>query len=441
MTNNIHPQPSHSRKPQRLRWSWLPSLMFGDGMMLSVIILMMMMMRRFGLNNTHITLYTSLLCALLTLRPLFERIVTHFNGTTKVWILSAEFISAMSLWATAFILPSSYWLEGTICFMPFAILSAIFHNIAVDRFYLHTSPTTSTSHPSRIATLFRLLALLFGAGAVAMLAGNMEVLTRSVRYPWSFAFYVMAGIQFFLWLWHSIFLPGGEHPQNIDKDLYGLHRGEYHVAIDSVLHGIRNRVSLYFFLLFLLPEAFLCLVMPLFFIDAPHNGGLGLSPQEFGLTYGTIGIVAIYIGNAIGAHLLCHFRQTYCLVAMSMMLVIHGLSQLYLSYSLGASLVIVSLVTFIGNTGFGIGITTFASAIDRFATARGSVLRVSIAKAMTSLTIILVGIFSGLLQTSIGYRQYFTIVTGLYLVTIAIAIIYASFLPAESDGKETCQQN
>ena len=40
-----------------------------------------------------------------------------------------------------------------------------------------------------------------------MVAGNLEVLTRNVRYSWSLTFYFMAGLFIALWLYHSYVLP------------------------------------------------------------------------------------------------------------------------------------------------------------------------------------------------------------------------------------------
>ena len=110
--------------------------MFGDGLAVSVLVLTMVMLRRMGLDTPDTALAIALLCLPVLLRPLFEMIVTHFWGTTKVWILSTQFISALSLAAVAFTLHTSYWLLGTACFMPFFVCSALFYNIALHRFYI-----------------------------------------------------------------------------------------------------------------------------------------------------------------------------------------------------------------------------------------------------------------------------------------------------------------
>ena len=235
MTDNTTTNNTKTTAPRRMRWSWFPSLHFGDGMLLSVLVLTTIMMRRYGLNNSQIALYVSLLAIPFTLRPLFEMVVTYFRGTTKVWILSAEFISALSLWLVAFTLPTAYWLQGTLCFMPFVVVSGVFYSIAANRFY--TDDEATANHQHRLfALLSKSLALLFGIGVMTMLAGNMEVVTRNVRYSWSLVFYIMAGVEFCIWLWHSIFLPGGKKPIVAKKDIFGLH-GHDHVKAVLTLVG------------------------------------------------------------------------------------------------------------------------------------------------------------------------------------------------------------
>ena len=79
------------------------------------------------------------------------------------------------------------------------------------------------------------MALLFGCGVMAMVGGNMEVVTRNIRYSWSFVFYVMAGVELFLWLWHTLFLPGGPHGYAKPKPTMGLHRGEFRETMRRML--------------------------------------------------------------------------------------------------------------------------------------------------------------------------------------------------------------
>lgn len=422
MTDNTNTTPKPMPQTRRLRWSWFPSLLFGDGMLPSVLMLTIVMLNRYGLNSAQTALYISLLGIPFVLRPLFEMMVTHFHGTTKVWILSAEFISAMSLWAIAFTLPTNYWLQGTMCLMPFVVVAGILYNIAMNRFYIDNSPT-ATPQQKMLGMLFRGVAMLFGIGALVMLAGNMEVVTRNVRYSWSLVFYIMAGVEFFIWLWHSIFLPGKQYSHTVKEDLFGLHPNEYNKVVDTVTHGLRNRIMLYFFVLFVLPEAFMLLATPMLFIDMPHNGGLGLAPQEFGLSFGTIGIIAMFAGCHIGNAAIRRCGLGRWMLPMSIIIVIHGVTMLYLSYNLSISLGAICMATFIGNAAFGFGFTAYLASMERFSNRlTGRVFRRSIAISIMSLTMVMAGMFSGLLLMHIGYRQFFIIAVGLYAATIAVAV-------------------
>ncbi len=413
------------KKNRRLRWSWFPSLFFGDGMVVSVLLLSMVMLHRFGVGNTLATIYLSLMCLPFMLRPLLEMAVAHFKGTTKVWILSAGFISALSLWAIAFILPTNYWLQGTICLMPFVMVFGTLYNIAMERFYVDI-PSASYTRQSKFALLFRCISLLFGIGAVTMLAGNMEVVTRNVRYSWSVVFYLMAGIEFFMWLWHSIFLPSQKQKELSETDTFGLNGTDYNAAIDSLTQGWRNRFKLYFFMLFILPEAIMAFMQPLFLIDAPHNGGLGLSPQEYGLTFGTIAVIAVGAGSMAGSYAINRLGLTRCIIPASIILMAHGATMLYLSNNIAAQLTVTSLVLFAGNMSFGIGLAACTSIVNRFAAAiKGHIFRRAVALSLMWTTVIATNIFCGMLQENIGYRQFFLIVMATYIVTIISASIYA----------------
>lgn len=423
----------HNKILRRLRWSWFPSLHFGDGTLLSVLILSAIMLRRFGQNNAQTAFYIALLCLPLVLRPLLETVVTYFRGTTKVWILSAEFVSALSLWALAFTLPTAYWLQGTLCFMPFVVMSGVFYNIAAERFYTDRT-AAAPRHQTLLARLFGAAAMLFGFGVMAMIGGNMEVLTRNVRYSWSVVFYVMAGVEFFLWLWHSIFLPGGQHPYAGEKDLFGMHRGEYDKVVSGMLRGWRNRFMVYFFLLAVMPEAFLSIMSVLFVIDAPHNGGLGLSPQELALSQGTVGVAAFFLGRAAGSSLMPRHGLRRWLVPAAVVASLHGLSLLYLSFNLSSSLPAVCAVLLAGNFAFGFSSSACAAVMRRFAAAsRGFALRRAVVMSLMSSMLVLFGMSAGLVQMNIGYRQFFALVSLMYIATVLMCILYAFFMKKDSE--------
>ena len=459
-------QPKTTYRPHRrgtkTRWLWLPSLMFGDGVAVSVLVLTMVMLRRMGLDTADTALAIALLSLPVLLRPLFEMVVTHFWGTTKVWILSTQFISALSLAAVAFTLHTSSWLLGTVCFMPFFVCSSVFYNIALHRFYIDTSqgvhlsqvhqqnPTpqqdtmvrwcdgemvtlhSSTPQHHNTTTLhsqkscgFLTMALLFGCGVMMMIAGNMEVVTRNIRYSWSLVFYVMAGVELFLWLWHTLFLPGGTHGYAKPKPTMGLHRGEFRISLRRMLKRKDDITALTFFILFLLPETLLALTAPLFLIAKPHNGGLGLSPQEFAFTQGTIAVIAIALGYTLGGKAIKKHGLCCWLLPSALLLAVPGAALLFLSYNTAAPLSIVAAALAAGHAALGFALSMVKQVVVRFTrNMPDNTLRHAIARTLIATPFVIVSALASLMLTIADYQRIFQLATELAVVPLIVSVFY-----------------
>ena len=439
------------RRGAKTRCLWFPSLMFGDGLAVSVLVLTIVMLRRMGLDTPDTALAIALLCLPVLLRPLFEMIVTHFWGTTKVWILSTQFISALSLAAVAFTLHTSYWLLGTACFMPFFVCSALFYNIALHRFYVDTPQgvhlsqvhqpsttsqhlNTSTSTPqhnntttfhSQKSCVFLTMALLFGCGVMAMVGGNMEVVTRNIRYSWSFVFYVMAGVELFLWLWHALFLPGGPHGYAKPKPTMGLHRGEFRETMRRMLQRKDDIATLMFLPLFLLPETLLALTAPLFVIAKPHNDGLGMSPQEFAYAQGTAAVIAITVGYILGIYAIRRHGLRRWLLPSALLLAVPGAALLFLSYNTAAPLSIVAATLAAGHAALGFALSMVKKVVVRFTrNMPDSTLRHAIARTLIATPFVIVGALASLMLTIADYQRIFQLATELAVVPLIVSVFY-----------------
>ncbi len=449
------------RRGAKTRCLWFPSLMFGDGLAVSMLVLTMVMLRRMGLDTPDTALAIALLCLPVLLRPLFEMIVTHFWGTTKVWILSTQFISALSLAAVAFTLHTSYWLLGTACFMPFFVCSALFYNIALHRFYIDTpqgvhlsqvhQPSTTSQHlnintstPQHLNTStpqlqhlntttfhsqkscgFLTMALLFGCGVMSMVGGNMEVVTRNIRYSWSFVFYVMAGVELFLWLWHALFLPGGPHGYAKPKPTMGLHRGEFRETMRRMLQRKDDIATLMFLPLFLLPETLLALTAPLFVIAKPHNDGLGMSPQEFAYAQGTAAVIAITVGYILGIYAIRRHGLRRWLLPSALLLAVPGAALLFLSYNTAAPLSIVSASLTAGHAALGFALSIVKKVVVRFTrNMPDSTLRHAIARTLIATPFVIVSALASLMLTIADYQRIFQLATELAVVPLIVSVFY-----------------
>lgn len=139
-----------------------------------------------------------------------------------------------------------------------------------------------------ICNIFYQLATIFGQGILVMIVGNLQIIYRNnISLSWSLMFYAVAGLFIVLWLFAIL-------PNKISTITYPIQaKNIMEYTCDKVYLFIREinirEVFIMFLLLLLyrIPEALLSKISTLFLIDAVHNGGLGLSPQEFGFTQGT----------------------------------------------------------------------------------------------------------------------------------------------------------
>ena len=176
------------------------------------------------------------------------------------------------------------------------------------------------------------------------------------------------------------------------------------------------------FFLFVLPEAFLALMAPLFMVDAAHNGGLGLAPQEFGLAFGTVGVMAFFVGKKLGLNAVRSLSLRHVMLPAAVLMSFHGVMMLYLSYNLSASFAMVCLASFIGYAASGLGMASLYVAMRQYAVADCALLRRAVALSVVPLAVVLTGFFVGLMQTEMGYRQFFSVVSFLYAAPVVVAL-------------------
>ncbi len=385
----------------------LVPMLFADALAFAFAVLVIVMFCRFGVPVAETTLTMSLLYLPLVARPLVEKTVTCFNGTPMVWIMSAELVSAVALWALAFTLPGGYWMQGTLCFLMFCVSAAVFHNVAVERFYAPGRVHGSSIHAGRTATFARAAAVMAVAGVLAMIAGNLEVVTRNVRYSWGCVCYVAAGA-FAVACLFNICVLGKCCRQSVGTCMQrGFCRcGMVGMARMSIVSRGRVKWSL-LLVLMLVPLGFASFATQLFLVDALHNGGLGLSPQEYGLVQGTAGVAGIAMGLVLGRSAIARCGLRRWLAPMSAALAAGNAFYLYLSFNLSAGLFAVGACLFAAGLLCGFGIAACRALVALLAHGTDSLMRRAFAISLSALTLMLSAMPSGAALHVVGYRQFF----------------------------------
>ena len=421
---------------KRNPWAWVPSIYFAEGIpYVTVMTVSLIMYKRMGLSNTEITLYTSWLYLPWVIKPFWSPFVDIIKSK-RWWVTTMQLLIGAALGGVAFTIPTTWWLQGSLCFFWLMAFSSATHDIAADGFYMLGLNSHQQAWFVGIRSTFYRIATIFGQGMLVALAGNLAVMTRNVRYSWSLMFYFVAGLFLALWLYHSWVLP--KPKEDNDRGKLGAKK-----LADELLMTIRTFfckpqvvVGICFMPFYRMPEGLLAKVSALFLVDHQHNGGLGLSDSEYGLAQGTVGIIGLTLGGILGGIAASRHGLKRWLWPMVMAITLPDIVYVYLSYAMPTNLFVISTGIFIEQFGYGFGFTAYMLYLIYYSQGEHKTSHYAICTAFMALSMMLPGLVAGALQDAVGYRAFFIIV----MVCCAMTYVVAALLKIDPDfGKKTAK--
>ena len=400
---------------------WVPSVFFIDGLATMVIIILpLLLYKQLGLSNGEITFYTSWLYLPWVLRPLWREFIEK-SKMQRTWLLGLELIIGASFGGVAFSIPTTSWLQYTLFFFWVMAFSAATHELTAREMFRSVYHDCERVHYGFVRSTFYRLATIFGQGVLVMIAGNLQVIYRNnIRYSWYLVFYGTAGLTIALWLWNNFFLPRIKNK--------GSERISYEVAKVNLVNSLKAfsrkehfLVTVLFLLFFRMPEGLLSQVSTLFLIDGSYNGGLGLSPQEYGLGQGTVGIIGLTLGGILGGIAAGRDGLKRWLWPMVCAITIPDLVYVYMSYAMPDSLLVVNICVFFEQFGYGFGFTAYMLYLIYFSQGEYKTSHYALCTALMALSMMIPGLFAGALQEAVGYRTFFIIVMVFCSVTFVVS--------------------
>ena len=405
-------------------WTWVPSLYFAEGLPYVIVMtISVVMYKQLGLSNADITLYTSWLYLPWVIKPLWSPFVDVIK-TKRWWITAMQLLVGAALGGVAFTIPSSSWLQFTLFFFWIMAFASATHDIAADGFYMLGLEEHDQAWLVGIRSTFYRLATIFGQGILVMIAGNIQVLFRyNIGYSWCLVFYGVCGLFIALWLWHGFILP---RPQE-DKGLEHLNANQLmselkHTVVTffTKLPKKEIAIAILFMLLYRMPEGLLAKVTPLFLLDSRTTGGLGLSPQEYGLVQGTVGVIGLTLGGILGGILVGRDGMKRWLWPMVCAITLPDVVYIYLSYAMPENLFLINACIFIEQFGYGFGFTAYMLYLIYFSQGPYKTSHYALCTAFMALSMMLPGMVSGKLQQVMGYQSFFILVMILCVVTFIV---------------------
>ena len=421
---------------QRNPWAWIPTLYFAEGLPNIIVTgLSVVMYMQMGLSDAEVGLYTGWLALPWVIKPLWSPFIDLLK-TKRWWVLAMQALMGASLAGIAFSIPTAFWFQATMCLFFIIAFCSATHDISADGYYMIELDDHNQAKYVGLRNTFYRLAIIFVNGMLVSLAGILQVMFRGqIRFTWALIFYGLAGLFIGLWLYHSRFMPRPTEDVHTKRTLTEV-TSELKKMFITFFQKFDRRgtlIVMLFLLFYRFPEALLNTMTKTFMLRNNYAGGLGLSPQEYGLANGTVGLIGILLGGIIGGVLVSRDGMKRWLWPMVCAITLPDVVYIYLSYSLNSNLVVVSSCLFIEQFGYGLGFTVLTLYMLYYSQGKYKTSHYSICTGISYLGLMLPGMLSGFIKDMVGYRMFFIIV----MICCAITFAVTAFLKIDPDfGKK-----
>lgn len=399
--------PDMKERKARSAWAWIPSLYFAQGIpYVMVNTVAIIMYKRLGISNADIALYTGWLNLPWVIKPLWSPIVDIFR-TKRLWIIAMQLILGASLAGVALSLPGPEFFRYSLIFFWLIAFSSATHDIAVDGFYMLGLDEARQSYFIGIRSTFYRIALISGQGALIIIAGYLEKHSANLNIAWSKTFLIVAIIFLMLFLYHAFILPKPASDKPAGNSEGSGITSEFFRTFASFFKKQQVGWALAFMLLFRLGEAQLVRMASPFLLDLREVGGLGLSTEQIGIVYGTIGIIALMLGGITGGIAASRKGLRYWFFTMALALNLPNTVYLYMAIMQPESLYLISSLVAIEQFGYGFGFTAFMLYLIYFSDGEHKTAHYAICTGFMALGMMLPGMISGYIQEWLGYKNFF----------------------------------
>jgi len=333
--------------------------------------------------------------------------VVDLVKTRRVWIWTTQLLIGCACAGVGFGLVSSYFFPATLAlFAVLAFVSAT-HDIAADGFYLLALPVRFQALYVGVRNSFYRIAMICGQGGLVALAGWLSLRTAGPATAWMVSFGLVSALFLCLSLYHGLVLPrpAGDQPGTESKGHLSI--GDFAATIGSFFQKPRLFASLSFLLFYRFGEAQLVKMVQPFLLDPRAAGGLGLTNEQLGLVYGTLGVAALLAGGLVGGWVVSRRGLLSWLWPMACAIHLPDAMFLYLAWFRPNSLAVTAACVGVEQFGYGFGFTAYMLYMMHIARGAHQTAHYAICTGFMAMGLMFPGMCSGWLQQHLGYPIFF----------------------------------
>jgi len=393
-------------EPTRSPISWVPSLYFVQGLQFFVVMLIAgLMFKNMGVANDQITRWTGVLGLAWAFKPLWSPFL-ELARSKKAMVVLFQFTGAVGLALLALAIQLPMFFAASIAVLFLLAYASATHDIVCDGLYMASlSPKLQAAYAGWQGAFFNASKFLT-LGGLLVLAGHLER-DFGVHNAWSAIFALLAVTLAALAGYNAWALPNTMRADAVPLRADAVLRTLRDVLADFLRKpGIWTAIL--FIVLFRLAEGQVQTIGPLFLIEPRASGGLGLSTEQVGGIYGTVGTAAFLLGSIIGGYFTAWLGLKRAMFFLILAMAVPNATFYYLSTTLPTDLLHTGVAVSIEMFGYGFGFVGMilylmqAVAPGNFQTAH-----YALGTGVMQLGFILSKTISGDIQVALGYQHFF----------------------------------
>ncbi len=413
-------------------WLWVPTLYFAEGLPYFIVnTISVIILKDLGMDNSTLALLTSLIGLPWLVKPLWSPFVDIFKSK-RWWIVAMQLCMAVAVAVLALTLPASSPFTWTLILFTITGFASASHDIAADGFYMIGLDQRRQSAFVGIRNTFYRIAMVFGQGVLVVLAGLLEKCTGAVSRAWTVTLLGTSILLALITAYHAFVLPRPAEDRTAGQKTAREILSEFLEAFRSFFTKPGIVLTMFFLLLYRLPEAFSVKLLYPFFSDAVADGGLGLDKAAFGMVYGTAGVIALLAGGILGGWHISRRGLRRCLLPMALSLALPCVVYLVMALTQPSSVWTVGAYVVLDQFGYGYGFTAYTVYMMRFAEGPLKTSHYAICTGFMALSMLLPGAVAGYLQEALGYVGFYVMVMVCCLATVAVTLAARRSLPADA---------
>lgn len=392
---------------QRHPWWWIPTLYFAEGLpYMAVMTISTVMYKCLGIGNTEIAFYTAWLYLPWVIKPFWSPFVDIIRSK-RWWVLAMQWAIAIAMASIAFALPASGFFQATLALFWLMAFASATHDIAADGFYMLALTEHQQSLFVGIRSLFYRISMVVGQGVLVVVAAFVSDAWAQPKAGWIVVFGILAAFFALVASYHSFALPRPAADAMRSPRSRGEVLREFTETFVAFIRKPQVGVALTFMLLYRLPEAQLVKMITPFMLDPTESGGLGLTPDQVGLVYGTIGVIGLMLGGIVGGVAAARRGLRYWLHPMAWSMSLTCLTFVYLAVAQPSAIWEIYLCVFVEQFGYGFGFTAYMLYLIYFSAGRFKTAHYSICTGFMALGMMLPGMAAGWITDHFSYVAFF----------------------------------